>query len=287
MELPYALREALVAFRRTPLLTSLSVVAIAFSLLIVGIFGLTAYNIHRAIEQIEERVEVVAYLMDDATSAQVNLAREEIGALPEVSDLRYISRTEALATARREMEEFRDLFGNVESNPLPASLEVRMHPGQRTPDVVARIAGNLSAYPFVEDVRYGQEWLERIFVLRGIAGGVAIIMGAAFAAVAAIIIASAIRIAVFARREEISIMRLVGATHGFIRRPFLLEGLITGLLGGLLAVALTYAGYRAVSITLIRIDWLPPEWAALGVVVGTLFGLMASGAALRRHLREV
>ena len=104
------------------------------------------------------------------------------------------------------------------------------------------MAERLKAYPFVEDVRYGREWLERIFLIRRLAGGAATLIGVAFALVAAIIIATAVRIAVFARREEISIMRLVGATDGFVQRPFLLEGLMTGVMGGLLAALLTW-GY--------------------------------------------
>jgi len=285
--MPYALREAFSAFRRAPLLTALSVVAIAFSLLVVGLFGLTAFNIHLAITGVEERVEVVAYLRDSASEAQVGIAREEIAAMPEVSELRYVSKTEALATAMRELSEFRDLFLDMEANPLPASIEVRLRPGSRDPTTVEALAETLAAYPFVEDVRFGQEWLERIFVLRRIAGGVALVIGGAFAAVAAIIIGSAVRVAVFARRDEISIMRLVGATDGFIRLPFLLEGLITGILGGAVAVGLTFLAYRIVSVALIEVAWIPVEWVLLGVLAGTALGFAASALAVRRHLRAV
>lgn len=285
--MPYALREALSAFRRSPLLTLLSVVAVAFSLFVVGLFGLTAHNITRAIDRIEEKVEVVAYLRDDASDEQIRVLQQEVRLIPEVEDVRYVSKTEALATARREMEEFRDVFTDLEVNPLPASMELRLRPGSRDPASVERVARGLAAYPFVEDVRYGRDWLAKIVSMRRIAGGAATIIGGAFAAVAAIIIATAVRIAVFARREEISIMRLVGATDGFVRRPFLLEGLVSGLLGGLAAAALAFAAFRVVDRVLIRIEWLPLPWVAAGVAAGALFGLLSSAVAVRRHLRGV
>ncbi len=285
--MPHAVREALSAWRRTPLLTTLSVVAISLSLFVVGLFGLTAYNVSRAIDRIEERVEIVAYLRDSATEEQVALTRSEISTLPEVSDVQYISKTEALATAMEELTEFREAFADLDVNPLPASFEVRLNDGYRDPETVERIAQRLLSYSFVEDVQFGRAWIEKIVSLRRITGGAAAVLGIAFGLVAAIIIASAMRIAVFARREEISIMRLVGATNGFISRPFLLEGLATGGLGGILAVGLTYATYRIVDESLIQIDWLPPEWALIGIAVGAVFGLLSSAVAVRRHLRAI
>jgi cell division transport system permease protein len=285
--MPYALREALTAFRRTPLLTALSVVAIGFSLFVVGLFGLAAFNIRRAIEQVEERVEVVAYLRDDATPDQVRLAQQEIGALPEVAAVRYVSKTEALATAIREIEEFREVGADLENNPLPASLEVRLRPGQRDPETVGRVAKNLQAYPFMEDVQYGRDWLGKIFLIRQVLGAAATVLGGAFALVAAIVIATAVRIAVFARREEIAIMRLVGATDGFVQRPFLLEGIISGVLGGILSALLTYAAYRIMDRAIFSMEWLPGEWVVAVIAAGTVFGFLSSAVAVRRHLGAV
>lgn len=283
----FALREMGAAFRRTPLLVMLSVVAIGFSLFVVGLFTLTAFNVKRALEQIEERVEVVAYLRDSADSAQIAIARAELAQLPEIASVRFVSKDEALANAARDLVEFREAFSDLEVNPLPASFEVRMRPGNRTPAAVERVAENLRGYSFVEDVRFGREWLDKLVSLRKVFAGTAVVIGGAFAAVAAIIIASAVRIAVFARREEISIMRLVGATNGFIQRPFLLEGLFAGTLGGCLAVLLTFATFQYVNRALYQIAWLPPEWTLGGLLVGAGFGLVASAVAVRRHLGAV
>lgn len=283
----YATREALAALRRTPLLAMLSIVAIGLSLFVVGLFGLTAFNIRLAIDEIEQRVEVVAYLRDGVTPEQVSLTQRELLALPEVLEVRHVSKTEALATAVQELEEFREVFSNLEVNPLPASLEVRLQPGHRDPSAVESVARSLMVYPFVEDVEFGREWVAKIVSLRRIAGGATALIGGAFAAVAAIIIATAVRISVFARREEIAIMRLVGATDGFIQRPFLVEGLASGLIGGALAVALTYAAFRFINLSLLQVSWPPAVWTLAAIGVGAAFGLLSSAVAVRRHLRAV
>jgi cell division transport system permease protein len=285
--MPHALREALAAFRRTPLLSFLSIVAIGFSLFVIGLFALTTFNIRNAIEQIEERVEVVAYLYEGTGEDEIQLAIQELSLLPEVGEIRYVSKEDALLSAYRDLEEFREVYSELDANPLPASLEVQLHAGMRTPEAVETVASYLQTYAFVEDVRYGREWLDKIVSLRRVAGGAAGIIGGAFALVAAIIIATAVRIVVFARREEISIMRLVGATDGFIRRPFLTEGIITGCLGGALAIGLTWAAFRTVNATLMGIAWIPTEWAAIGVLSGAALGFLSSAVAVRRHLRAV
>lgn len=285
--MPYALREAVAAFRRTPLLMALSVIAVSLSLFVVGIFSLTAFNIRRAIEQIEERVEVVAYLQDGATPQQVRDATEQLSALPEVRQVRYVSKDQALTTAVQELKEFREVLSDLEVNPLPASLEIRLRSGYRDPRTMERLSQRLAAYPIVEEVTFGRDWVGKIVSLRRIAAGATAVIGGAFAAVAAIIIATAVRIAVFARREEIHIMRLVGATDGFIRRPFLIEGLLAGLVGGVLAAVLTYGASEVVSVALVQVAWLPAEWSLIGVAVGGAYGLFASAIAVRRHLRAV
>lgn len=283
----YALREAATAFRRSPLLIGLSAAMIALSLFVVGLFGLAAYNIRRVIERVEARVEVVAYHRDDADWATVQRVQAEIMEYPEVRDVRYVSREQALIIARNELPEFANLFGDLESNPLPASFEIALEPNQAGTDAVQSVAERVALYPFVEDVRYGSEWLDKVYLLRRVAAVATAVLGAAFAAVAALIIASAIRLAIFARRDEIVIMRLVGATDEFVRRPFVLEGTFTGLLGASIAIGMTYIAYRVLSESVFALEWLPPHWLLAGIVAGVLFGMLASALAVRHHLQEV
>ncbi|HLU25837.1 MAG TPA: permease-like cell division protein FtsX [Longimicrobiales bacterium] len=281
----YIVREALAAFRRAPLLTALSAAMIALSLFVVGLFGVAAYNVQQVVERIEERVEVVAYLRDGAPPDAIRLARAEIESFPEVAAVNYISKEEALEVANRELGELSAVLVDADVNPLPASFEISLRPGHRTPDVVAEVAERLSAYAFVEDVQFGQEWLDKIFVLRRIAGTASTVLGLAFAAVAALIIGAAVRMAIYARRDEIAIMRLVGATPGFIQGPFLLEGFLTGLLGGLLAAPATYGVYHLLSGAVVELQWVPGYWVVCGVVIGAVLGLIASALAVHRHLK--
>lgn len=283
----YTIREAMAAFRRAPSLTILSAAMIGLSLFVVGLFGIAAHNIRRVLDQVESRVQIVAYLRDDVSPDAAELALSDIRSYPEVQEALFISREQALEIARQELPEFRSLFADLESNPLPASFEVRLRPGQHSAEAVGDVAERIGGYPFVEDVRYGREWVDKIFLLRQIAGAAAVIVGGAFAVVAVLIIAAAIRLAIFARRDEISIMQLVGATHRFIRRPFLLEGLVTGVLGAGVALSLTYATYRVIFNAVFQLEWMPDSWVAVGLAAGGLLGTLASGAAVRRHLREL
>ncbi len=280
----YSVREAIAALRRAPGLAILSATSIGLSLFVLGIFGVAAYNLDVTLQAVERRVEVVAYLRDDISAAQLEVLQNDVSSFPEVESLTHVSKFEAMRNAIQQLEEFRDVFTDLEMNPLPASVEVRLRPAYRDPTSVARVAELIALYPFVEDVRYGREWVDKIYQLRRLGGAVAVILGVAFAVVAILIIGTTVRMAVLARREEIAIMRLVGATDGFIRRPFLLEGFITGLGGGLLALFLTYAAFLVVDGSLINLEWVPASWAGGGTLAGGLLGLAASGAALRRHL---
>ncbi len=276
-------RDASASFGRAPLLSALSVTTIAFSLFAFGLFGLVALNIRAALQQVEERVEIRAFVADGTDAQAIAAAAGDIGAFPEVLSVDIVSKDQALTRARRELSEFSDVF---EAGVLPASIDVKLKPGFRDPATVDRVSERLRSYPFVDDVRYGEDWLVQLYRLRNIAGVAGLALGLAFAAVAVIIIGATIRMAVLARAEEISIMRLVGATDGFIRRPFLLEGFAKGVAGGLLALLLTWAGMQLIDQYLnFHTVFFTPPMAALGVVAGALIGVLGSAVAVGRHLR--
>jgi cell division transport system permease protein len=282
----YALREALAAFRRAPI-TVLAAAMVGLALFVIGLFSLAAYNMEEALREVETRVEVVVYLRDDVRTSEIELAQRDLATLREVLDVRYVSEAMALENARRDLRDLEGVFADLAVNPLPASLEVRLLEEHRNKESVENVAALATAYPFVEDVAYGREWVEKIFTLRRIAGVSVAVMGVAFAIVAALIMGTALKIAVFARRDEIYVMRLVGARDGFIRLPFLLEGAITGLAGGVFAVLLTYVTFRVAYRFLFEISWVPATWVLVGVTAGVVFGVLASGFSVRRHLREV
>jgi cell division transport system permease protein len=280
-----SIQTALAAFKRSPLLSALSITTIAFSLFAFGLFGLVALNIRDALQRVEERVEIRAFVADGTPIEQITAASDEIAKYPEVLKVEIVTQDQALARARKELGEFSDVF---DGQFLPSSLDVKLKAGFRDPKTVRKVVDRVKGYDFVDDVRYGEEWIAQLYRLRNIAGAAGIALGLAFAAVAIIIIGATIRMAVLARSREISIMRLVGATDGFIRRPFLIEGSIKGVLGGLLALVLTYLAMRVLDQYLhFQTAFFDRRLATLGVVFGALMGLLGSAVSVGRHLRRV
>ena len=283
-------REALLSFRRAPALSVLSVTAIAFSLFTVGLFGLVALNLRQALRGVEERVEVVAFLLRGTAPETITLASQDIAAFPEVADVAFVSEDQALAQARRELVEFKDAYRDLQVNPLPASLAIRMREGFRDAASVAAVAERVRGFPFVEDVRFGRDWVEQLDKVRSLSGIVGLLIGAAFALVAIVIIGVTIRLTILQRAREIAVMRVVGASNWFVRGPFLLEGVVKGLLGGVLALVLSYVAFR-----LFRGDGVGPlsglaffqpvHMLAL-IVFGVVLGLLGSLVSVGRHLQD-
>ena len=279
-----ALRDVLDDVQRAPLLSALSVTTIAFSLFALGLFGLVALNIRDALEGLEDRVEIRAFVAEGTAPEDMAQAANDIASFPEVRAATIVSPDQALERAQRELGEFRDVF---EGAVLPGSIDIRLKPGQRDPTTVRTVAARLKAFSFVDDVRFGEEWIEKLYRLRNIAGIAGLVLGLAFATVSVIIIGATIRMAVLARAREISIMRLVGATDSYIRRPFLIEGFAKGVLGGVLALGFTWIAQTMIDRYVIHTVFFDARVALLGLLFGALIGLAGSAVSVGRHLRRV
>ncbi len=279
-----AFREALLAFRRAPMLSALSITTIAFSLFAFGLFGLVALNIRNALQKVEDRVEIRAFIADGTGAEATSAALGDIAAFPEAASVRLVTQTQALDRARLELGEFSDVF---EEGILPASIEVRLKTGFRDPATVRAVAKRIEVYDFIDDIRFGEEWVEKLHRLRNIATLAGATLGLTFAVVAIIIIGSTIRMAVMARSREIAIMRLVGATNGFIRAPFLIEGFLKGTLGGALALVLAWVALAIINRFVVQATFFDPWMGAVGVVAGACIGLAGSALSVGRHLKRV
>lgn len=279
-----AFREALRAFNRAPMLSALSITTIAFSLFAFGLFGLVALNLRNALQQVEDRVEVRGFIAPGTPPEATSAAVDDVALFPEVASVRLVTEAQALDRARRELSEFADVF---EEGLLPSSIEVRMKPGLRDPNTVRTVAKRLENYDFIDDVRFGEEWVENLHRLRNIATGAGLALGVTFALVAIIIIGSTIRMAVLARSREIAIMRLVGATDGFIRAPFLIEGVIKGAFGGLFALVLTWIAVQVSGRWVMQVQYFDGQMAVIGMLAGAGIGLLGSALSVGRHLRKV
>jgi cell division transport system permease protein len=280
-----AMRDAMFAVRKAPLLSALSVMTIGFSLFAFALFGLVALNIKSALERVEERVEIRAFIADGTRIEEIANAALEIARYAEVQAAKVVSQEEALERARRELGEFGDVF---EAGVLPASIDIRLKPGSRDPRSVGAVANRVRTIAFVDDVRFGEEWITQLHRLRNMAGITGLALGSAFAMVAVMIIGATIRMTVLARAKEISIMRLVGATDAFIRRPFLIEGFAKGVLGGVLALGLTWiAALVAHNYLNFKAIFFDQRIVLFGLAGGALIGFFGSAYAVRRQLRRV
>jgi len=284
-------RETLRSFRRAPMLSALSITTIAFSLFTVGLFGLVAVNMQEALRGISNRVEIEAFLLRGTPPETITLASQDIASFPEVDAVVYVDEDEAMQRAQQELVEFKDAYRDLQVNPLPASLQISLKEGFRDAAHVTAVAKRIEGFSFVDDVRFGREWIENLDRLRNLAGFVGLVIGLAFAAVAVVIIGVTIRMTVLQRAREIAIMRLVGATDAFIRGPFLLDGALKGFLGGVLAVLLSRVAFelfrRNSTTGAHALLFFEPKHLVLGVLFGVAIGLGGSLVSVGRHLRNV
>jgi cell division transport system permease protein len=270
-----------------------AILLITLSLAALGCFWLLSLNLGRAVEQWRERVRVVAYLREEPRGAGVDDLLARVQALDGVQRVRFVSRAEALSSLKRSLGAQASVVDQLPRNPLPASLEVTPTPEAATPDGTRELVQRLSAMSEVDEVQGGAEWVEslaqwqRLFQLTGLG------VGAVLALAAILTVTTATTLVLHARRDEMEIMRLVGATEAVIRLPLLLQGMTQGLLGAALALAALVAAHAVFAprleplltlpLGLARSVFLSPAQMALllagGAMLGAFGGLLAKGRA--------
>lgn len=247
MRLNYYWREALAGLKRAKLMTFLSVSTITAALFILGSFLLVTLNFQRAIDQVKGKFEIQAFLRDNVVSSQALVVGSRIRDIAGVAETEYISKQDALKQFRQELADKADLLNAIETNPLPQSFKIKVQPEYRTPDAITAIAEKVRQIAGVEDVEYGKAWLGRLYrvvrLLIVIDFSLMVIVGLA----AIMVVFNTIQLTLYARRQAIEIMKLVGADGAHIRRPFLLEGMLQGLAGSLMGLILLYMAYRLLS----------------------------------------
>jgi cell division transport system permease protein len=270
--------------------TFASALSVLIGMFLVGVFiGLGTWLVAWADDKKKE-LTVHVFIADEAKPKQVNALRIFLESEPRVKDdgITYISKAEALRIMKRRAPE---LTQNLVSNPLPASFDVVPRRGEDTEELATTVReANLMA---VEEVRHGKEVSQRILAIARAIQIVFLIVVAVLLAASTILISNTIRLSIFARRREIEVMKLVGASNWFVRGPFMLEGLLTGLVGSLAAVVLLFVSREiAVPQILGHIQDDPDVralaftyTAAILVAVGLAIGALGSGLTIRRFLR--
>lgn len=235
----YFLKTAFENFQINRLMAFFSLVSLSLTLMLFGFFLLFYYNVQNLLQTAQEDVQFSIYLYDAATEEDIGRIKETLSSDDRILSFHYISKHEALELFNKE---FRDdaLLKTLGGNPLPASFEVKVKVIHQDPKNLAKIVENFQKFPGVEEVQYGSEWLKNINTFLNLLKKIGVGIGSLLAVTVMAIIANTIRLHFYNRKEEIEIMKLIGASHGFIKIPFFLEGSFLGMLSGALSVAMLF-----------------------------------------------
>jgi cell division transport system permease protein len=283
--LGFYIREASKNIARGGILTAAAVLAITFAALIAGIFATAYYNLRAIYEDVKSELYVDVYLNDEADEAVSAAVGEHLRKLQGVVRADYVSKEKAAEEFVGLFPEDSELLSALSENPLPASYRVYLSAEMETPQAMEKLVKEIDAVEGVEDAVYGREWLSKLEKAARAVGAVGAAVGGVLGAAAVLVVISTIGLAVYARRQTIAIMKIVGATDGFVRGPFVVEGFIIGLAGGLLALAALYGGVEFLTTYGINVRFLPATYVAAGLALSSLAGAAGSSVAVRRFLK--
>jgi cell division transport system permease protein len=286
----YAFDEAVASLRRGWRSSLLSTGTIAVALFVLGAFLLVTTNLERLGDEWSRAAQMSVYLSDDINVEQTKRIETLIAPGTAVESFRYVSKDEALQAFKQTFADLAQGMESLGSNPLPASYEVRLAARPGGSSEVDRLADVLRQTPGVDDVRYDRQWLDRLGSAVSVVRAIGLVLGAVLTIAAALTVANVVRLALFARRDELDIMQLVGAPPAFIRGPFVMEGVLQGGIGAIVALAILAAVFLAVhgryltplaaAINVSAVRFLPPELCVAlllgGMAVGCLGGLVAA-----------
>ncbi len=296
----YFFSETFTSFKRNFLMGFTAITTVAITLFIVGFFSVLVFDIQSIINSIKGQVELAVYLQDNISPQLNEYIESEINSWEETNEIKYISKEQALERFK-EQNEGSDILKEIQGNPLPASFEITLNDPEKVELVALRFLDKDGNYiEGIDDVVYGQTYVRRLFSITAIIGTIAFIIIIVLLLATIVLIFNTIRLSIYARRKEIEVMKLVGASNWFVRIPFLFEGFFEGFMGSVVSVVLLYLlgnfllirGERVIVDTM-RIK----ELAILGsgniiiyiyiglIVLGGLLGLISSGIALRRYVK--
>ena len=287
----FLLGEALRDLRRAGQVAVSAIFLISLSLAALGAFWLLSSNLGQAIAQFRERVKVIVYLKREPPAAEANALAERVRRMPGVAAVRYVGKTEALGTLRQVLGKDAAVADSLPQNPLPASLEITPTEEGATLEGSRALVTRLSALPETDEVGGGVEWMDRFAHGQRLLWLFALGVGAVLAGAAILTVSTATALVLHVRRDEMEIMRLVGAPEHVVRLPLLLQGMMQGLIGSVLAIWVLIGCYAILgprieplvteTLGITRLTFLRPlnvvSLMVAGTLLGGLGGLMARG----------
>jgi cell division transport system permease protein len=282
MALRIGVREGFKTIQRNGSLFFLSLLVISISLFLLALFGLVTVNLYHFMNQLDEKIEIIAFLEDNADPEGLTTNILKISGIKEVI---YVSADDALRTLQRELKDTEEVLKVFESNPLPASLRIKLTPLYRNTEKLKEVSSKVMLLRGIKETIYGGELVDqlkkitRVITIFDIGLLIIIIFSVIF------VIFQTIKLTIFARSREIEIMKLVGASDSFIAIPFAFEGIVQGFLGGLIAFVLTIITSR-LALSFFSNVFFPQWWFLLGIMAsGVIFGIIGSSTALRKFLQ--
>ncbi|MFZ3105832.1 MAG: permease-like cell division protein FtsX [Candidatus Hydromicrobium sp.] len=295
----YFFSETFTSLKRNFFMGFTAIITVAITLFIVGFFAIIVYDVQGIISSIKSDVELVVYLEDNISEELKEFWEEKIKSWEETESVEYVSKDLALERFKKQMEGS-DILKEIEGNPLPASFEITLKSPEKIDQVAFRFRDEDGYIEGVNDVRYGEDYVKKLFSITAIIGTIAFLIIIALLLAAIVLIFNTIRLSIYARRKEIEVMKLVGATNWFVRIPFLFEGFFEGFVGSIISIILLYfignflliKGERAI-VDIMRIKELAIVgsgnvmlYVYVGVLVlGGLIGILSSIIALRRYVK--
>ena len=281
--------------RQSWLISSITVGIISICLFLVGGYVLLTHNLQGVLETWKEEVRITIYLRDGFPDQDILAFQDRLSSLPQVLSVAYISKEQALEEFTAMLADDKVLVSGLEVNPLPASLRITLPDKSRNMEGVKAVLPAIGDDPLVQEIQYGKEWLGRLDRVLALLRIGSVVLGLALSLAAVFIISNTIKITVMARKDELEIMRMVGATEGFIRLPFLVEGVIQGLAGaavslGLLAAVHSLIVTRAEQplLKVLHVEsfkFLPLAAITAIRLAGMILGGLGSLASVGRHSR--
>jgi len=291
-----ALQQALSNVLRNKSVNFLCLGIIAFTLLVPGIFSFISFHLDRYISRLSENIEAIFYIRDNSDSAAIEKLLQRIEGNLLVKEVGFTSRDRARLNFAREFPELEYILAEFSDSPFPASIDVKFRSDARSVVQIESFSRDIERSSLVESVQLNMDWARKIAMIKKFASFAGLFLSAILLIVSIFIIFNVVKINIFYRRDEINILRLVGATDWYIKTPFLLEGLILGFLGGLLAGGLllltikafpVYAGFVFNIVRkLIDFKQLPLRifWELL--ITGSAIGLLSAFMSLRRFIKS-
>jgi len=282
-------REALLSFRRSALMSMATILSITTILIIVGMFLLISINSSLFLKNLESQLEIVVYLEDNISKAELNNLKSNITSIDGIKEVKFVSKEEAYQRLSKDLGEQKDILSAIEVNPLPASFEIQV----KDPKVIEQIANRIVEFKKVEEVEYGRETAERLLNFTYIFRRAGMLVLALLIFASILIISNIIKITVYARRNEIEIMSLAGATSWFIKWPFIIEGFLQGFISAIFSIIILYNFYFLainkvhqvipfLPLVVDNIDLLPIGLAI--VLLGSFVGILGSMFSVGKYL---